>query len=34
MIKLTDSARDQVQTIMNNSGYKNPVLKVDFAGFG
>jgi len=34
MIKLTDSAREQVKNLMVNSGYKNPVLKVDFAGFG
>lgn len=34
MIKLTDKAKEQVQVLMGNSGYKNPVLKVDFAGFG
>lgn len=34
MIKLTDNARKQVQVLMQSSGYKNPALKVDFAGYG
>ncbi len=34
MIKLTDNARKEIKNLMGSSGYKNPVLKVDFAGFG
>ncbi len=34
MIKLTDNARKEVLGLMKSSGYKNPALKIDFAGFG
>lgn len=34
MIKLTDKARNEIRILMQSSGYKNPALKVDFAGYG
>ena len=33
-IKVTDAARDEVLEQMKGSGYKNPALKINFAGFG
>ncbi len=33
-IKVSDSARDEVLELMKGSGYKNPVLRVSFNGFG
>lgn len=34
MIKVTDNAKKEILELMKNSGYRNPALKVDFAGFG
>lgn len=33
-IKVTDSAKNEVLELMKSSGYKNPVLRVNFNGFG
>lgn len=34
MIKLTDNAKQEILSLMKTSGYRNPALRVDFAGFG
>ena len=34
MIKLTESARKEILEMMKNSGFKNPALRVTFAGYG
>lgn len=33
-IKVTDSAKNEVIDLMKDSGYKNPVLRLSFNGFG
>jgi len=33
-IKVSDSAKDEVKELMKDSGYKNPVLRINFNGFG
>lgn len=33
-IKVTDSAKNEALELMKESGYKNPVLRVNFHGFG
>jgi len=34
MIKITNNAKREVLELMKDSGYTNPALKLDFAGFG
>lgn len=31
---ITDDAKTEVVELMKNSGYKNPVLRLNIAGFG
>ena len=33
-IKVTDNARNEVLELMESSGYKDPVLRINFSGFG
>ena len=33
-VKITNDAKTEVIDLMNNSGYKNPVLRLNIAGFG
>jgi len=33
-IKVTDNAKNEVKELMKDSGYKNPVIRVSFNGFG
>lgn len=33
-VKITDDAKVEVVEMMKESGYKNPVLRLNIAGFG
>ncbi len=33
-VKITDDAKNEVVSMMGSSGYKNPVLRLNIAGFG
>jgi len=33
-VKITDDAKNEVFSMMGTSGYKNPVLRLNIAGFG
>ena len=33
-VKITDDAKNEVVSMMGSSGYKNPVLMLNIAGFG
>lgn len=33
-VKITDDAKKEVVSMMGSSGYKNPVLRLNIAGFG